>query len=38
MGDTASLVEAELKFEIDLRADGDILDLRPTSQQGNGWN
>ena len=37
MRDTASLVE-EPKFEIDLRAESDILDLRPTSQQGKEWN
>ena len=38
MRDTASLVEEEAKFEIDLRAESDILDLRPTSQQGKEWN
>ena len=38
MRDTASLVEEEPKFEIDLRAESDILDLRPTSQQGKEWN
>ena len=34
MRDTASLVEEEPKYEIDLRAESDILDLRATSQQG----
>ena len=38
MGDTASLAEEEPKFEIDLRAESDILDLGPTSQQGKEWN
>ena len=38
MRDTGSLVEEEPEFEIDLRAESDILDLRPTSQQGKGWN
>ena len=38
MRDTASLVEEEPKFEIDPRAESDILDLRPTSQQGKEWN
>ena len=38
MRGTTSLVEEEPKFEIDLRAEGDTLDLRPTSQQGKGWN
>ena len=38
MRDTASPFKEELKFEIDLRAEVDILDLRPTSQQSNGWN
>ena len=38
MRDTASLVEDEPKFENDLRAEGDILDLRPTTQQGKEWN
>ena len=31
MRDTASLVEEEPKFEIDLRAESDFFDLRPTS-------
>ena len=38
MRDTASHFEEEAKFEIDLRAEGDILDLRPTSQQGKRWD
>ena len=38
MRDTSSLVEEEPKFEIDPRAESDILDLRPTSQQGKECN
>ena len=37
MRNTASLV-VEQKFEIHIRAESDILNLRPISQQGKEWN